>query len=90
MDRAEIFDTVKDLIADITDMEDITEASSLYDELGIDSVDLAELIFACEEEFDIEAPSDKKKREAIIADIKALETVGDIVDYVLKCLEETV
>ena len=80
MDRTAVFETVRDLIADITDVEEITEDSSLYDELAIDSVDLAELVFACEEEFG----DDKEARAAMMAEVKSLETVGDIVDYIVK------
>ncbi len=87
MDRTAVFETVRDLIADITDVEDIKEESSLYDELAIDSVDLAELIFACEEEFDITMPEDKDARAAMMAEVKALDTVGDVVDYILKYLD---
>ena len=84
MDRTAVFETVRDLIADITDVEEITEDSSLYDELAIDSVDLAELVFACEEEFGVSMPVDKEARAAMMAEVKSLETVGDIVDYIVK------
>ena len=84
MDRTAVFEPVRDLIADITDVEEITEDSSLYDELAIDSVDLAELVFACEEEFGVSMPDDKEARAAMMAEVKSLETVGDIVDYIVK------
>ena len=84
MDRTAVFETVRDLIADITDVEEITEDSSLYDELAIDSVDLAELVFACGEEFGVSMPDDKEARAAMMAEVKSLETVGDIVDYIVK------
>ena len=84
MDRTAVFETVRDLIADITDVEEITEDSSLYDELAIDSVDLAELVFACAEEFGVSMPDDKEARAAMMAEVKSLETVGDIVDYMGK------
>lgn len=88
MDRTSIFDTIKDLVTDITDVEDITEQSQLYDDLSIDSVDLAELIFACEEEFDIVIPKEKAARDAMMAEVGALESVGDVVDYIVKCAGE--
>ena len=84
MDRTAVFETVRDLIADITDVEEITEDSSLYDELAIDSVDLAELVFACEEELGVSMPDDKEAHAAMMAEVKSLETVGDIVDYIVK------
>lgn len=87
MDRNSVFEVIKDLIIDITDEENIAEDTSLFDDLGIDSVDLAELVLASEEEFDLTLPADKDERMALMDEVKALETVGDMVDYILKFKE---
>ena len=48
--------------------DNVTESSSFKEDLGIDSLDLFELVMAMEEEFDIEIPSD---------DLENMSTVGD-------------
>ena len=87
MDRNSVFEIIKDLIVDITDEDDINEGTSLFDDLGIDSVDLAELVLASEEEFDLTLPADKDARVALMEEVKSLETVGDMVDYIVKFKE---
>ncbi len=51
---------------------EITEKSSFKEDLGIDSLDLFELIMAFEEEYGIEIPAEE------LEDIK---TVGDMIEY---------
>ena len=87
MDRESVFETIKDLIIDITDEEDISESTSLFDDLGIDSVDMAELGLASEEEFDLTLPADKDARVGLMEEVKALETVSDLVDYIIRFKE---
>ena len=87
MDRNSVFEIIKDLIVDITDEDDINEGTSLFDDLGIDSVDLAELVLASEEEIDLTLPADKDARVALMEEVKSLETVGDMVDYIVKFKE---
>ena len=53
--------------------ENVTESSSFKEDLGIDSLDLFELVMAMEEEFDIEIPSD---------DLENMSTVGDVIEYI--------
>lgn len=72
----DIFEKVKDLIADQLDVEDkesITEASSIADDLGADSLDVVDLIMALEDEFSVEIPEDQAEN---------IKTVGDIVKYI--------
>lgn len=73
-----VFDAVKDLISEQLGVEadDITEASNIQDDLGVDSLDAVDLIMALEDEFDIEIPEDQ---------VKNIKTVGDIV----KLIEDT-
>ena len=51
---------------------EITEGSSVKDDLGADSLDLFELVMAFEEEYGVEIPSE---------DLEKITTVGDIVEY---------
>ncbi len=70
-----IFDTVKKLIADqlSVDENEITETSSIQDDLGADSLDVVDLVMALEDEFNIEIPEDQ---------VENIKTVGDIVKYI--------
>lgn len=52
------------------DQEEVTMEKSFTD-LGIDSLDLVELVMQLEEEFDI-----------TIDEAESLETVGDVVNYI--------
>ncbi len=54
------------------DVADITEKSSFKDDLGIDSLDLFELIMAFEEEYGIEIPAEE---------LEEIKTVGDMMAY---------
>ncbi len=55
------------------DAEKITENASFKEDLGVDSLDLFELVMALEEEFDMEIPSE---------DLEELSTVGDVAAYI--------
>ena len=74
-----VFDKVKKIIVDQLDVEEdkVTEAASITDDLGADSLDVVDLVMSFEEEFDIEIPDDQ---------VEKIKTVGDIV----KCIEEKV
>lgn len=72
----DIFEKVKDLIADqldVADKESITEASSITDDLGADSLDVVDLVMALEDEFSVEIPEDE---------VENIKTVGDIIKYI--------
>ena len=56
---------------------DITRDAELVNDLGINSLELADLVLICEEEFDIEIDDE---------DLRKFITVGDVVDY-LEALE---
>lgn len=70
-----VFDKVKELIAEQLDVkaDDITEASSIQDDLGADSLDVVDLVMALEDEFDVEIPEDQ---------VENIKTVGDIVKFI--------
>lgn len=59
------------------DRADITMDAELSNDLGINSIELADLVMICEEKFDINIDDD---------DIRKFTTVGDVVAY-LETLE---
>lgn len=70
-----IFEKVKKLISEQLDVEEstITEASSITDDLGADSLDVVDLVMSIEDEFGVEIPEDQ---------VENIKTVGDIVKYI--------
>lgn len=54
------------------DRDDITMDAELANDLGINSIELADLVMLCEEKFEIEFDDD---------DIRRFTTVGDVVTY---------
>jgi len=55
------------------DEDQIVPEASFIDDLGADSLDIGELIMACEEEFDMEIPDE---------DAEKIKTVQDVLDYI--------
>ena len=76
MSNEEIFQTMKDLVAEQFAMEpeEVTMETSFEEDLGADSVDVVELVMAIEEEFELGVTQEE--------DLKALKTVGDAMNYV--------
>lgn len=58
---SETFDKVADIIADTSelDRETITPDSNTVDDLGIDSLDFLDIVFAIDKEFGIKVPLEK-------------------------------
>ena len=54
------------------DADEITMDAELIKDLGINSIELADLVMLCEEKFDIEIDDE---------DIHKFVTVGDVVNY---------
>ena len=52
--------------------EDITMEAELAGDLGINSLELADLVYLCEEKFNVEIGDD---------DLHTFKTVGDVVRY---------
>lgn len=69
-----MFDKVKQLLVDELQIDEsqITLDAELSKDLGINSIELAELVMTCEEQFGIEIPEDEANE---------FLTVGDVVDY---------
>ena len=59
---------------------DIKPEAELVNDLGINSLELADLVLLCEERFGIEISDD---------DVREFLTVGDVADYLEKATEET-
>ena len=76
MSNEEIFQTMKDLVAEQFAMEpeEVTMETSFEEDLGADSVDQVELVMAMEEEFEIGQTQEE--------DLSGLKTVGDAVNYI--------
>lgn len=70
-----MFEKIKELLCGefSLDPESITLESSLKNDLGINSIELADFVLSCEDEFGISI-SDK--------DIRKFITVGDVVNYI--------
>lgn len=66
---------VRELLADQLNkpIEKITENTRFIEDLGVDSLDMIEMLMALEEEFDISVPNDK---------VEKLKTVKDIVGFI--------
>ncbi|MBQ8640903.1 MAG: acyl carrier protein [Clostridia bacterium] len=69
-----MFDKVKALLVEELSInpDDITPAAELVNDLGINSLELADLVLLCEEKFDIEIGDDV---------VHKFITVGDVADY---------
>ncbi len=69
-----MFDRVKEILVNDLHVEaaEITPESELINDLGINSLELADLICACEEEFDLEIADD---------DLREFITVADVVKF---------
>jgi len=74
VDKAEITQKVTDIVADQLDVskDQITPETSFVDDLGADSLDIAELVMEFEDEFDLNIPDDQQ----------GIKTIGDAVNYV--------
>ena len=59
-------------VADV-DTDKVQLDKSFVDDLDVDSLSMVEIIYACEEQFDISIPDD---------DAKTLKTVGAAVSYI--------
>lgn len=74
---SKVIDIIKEQL-NIDDVE-ITEETSFKDDLGVDSLDLLELVMAFEEEYNIELDPEE---------LEGISTVGDIVEFIKKYTEQ--
>ncbi len=76
-----MFEKIKNILIDDLQVpeEDITMDSELIADLGINSLELADLILMCEEKFNIEIKDE---------DIHKFISVGDVVNYLSEMCDE--
>ncbi|MBO5295407.1 MAG: acyl carrier protein [Clostridia bacterium] len=69
-----MFETLKNLLVEELqlDPDEITLEAELANDLGINSIELADLVMMCEEKFNIEIQDD---------DIHNFVTIGDVVSF---------
>ena len=86
LDRSQVFQLIRDRLADILEIEPsaIAEGSSFSDDLDADSLALIELVEALEEELGERSVGFRIDDE----DLEDLKTVRDAVDYVVGRLGE--
>ncbi|HBV23261.1 MULTISPECIES: acyl carrier protein [Jeotgalicoccus] len=74
-------DKIKDIIVDKLgiDEEKVTPEASFKDDLGADSLDIAELVMELEDEFDMEIPDEEAEK---------INTVGDALNFIDKIEKE--
>ena len=74
--RDEIKEKVIDIVVEQLQIsrDQVTEEASLVDDLGADSLDVAEVIMELEDEFDISIPDDEE----------APKSIGESIDYIAK------
>ena len=72
-----MFETLKKLLVEELqlDPDEITPEAELANDLGINSIELADLVMMCEERFNIEIQDD---------DIHNFVTIGDVVSFLEK------
>lgn len=75
MTKEEVFNKIKDIIVDQLDVDadKVKENTNFKNDLDLDSLDIFEVIAKIEDLYDIEIDTDE-----------GMETVGELVDYVLK------
>ncbi len=69
-----MFERVKELLVEELSVnpDDVTPAAELINDLGINSLELADLVLLCEERFDITIEDDE---------VQNFVTVGDVVEF---------
>lgn len=75
-----MYEKIKELLVEelSVNADDITPEAELVGDLGINSLELADLVLLCEEKFDIEIGDDV---------IRKFITVGDVADYLSEVAE---
>ncbi len=72
-----MFEKVKDLLVDELSVnpDDVTPTAELINDLGINSLELADLVLLCEERFDITIEDEE---------VQNFVTVGDVAEFLAK------
>jgi len=76
-----MLDRIIDIIREQLNIDDveITEETSFKDDLGVDSLDLLELVMAFEEEYGMELDPEE---------LEGIQTVGDVMDFIKKYTDQ--
>lgn len=76
MEREQVLEEVKGIIVDVLEVDGdaLKESTNLVSDLDAESLDLVDLVVAFEEKY---------KVKILDKDIKNLQTVKDIVDYIM-------
>ncbi len=77
-----MYEKIKALLVDELQIneDDITPSAELVNDLGINSLELADLVLLCEEKFNIEISD---------SEISKFVTVGDVADYLAEVTGES-
>ena len=69
-----MLEKIKEIAADSlgADVSTMTAETSFKEDLGVDSLDLFEMVMALEEEFEVEIPTE---------DLENIKTIGDVECY---------
>ena len=69
-----MFEKIREMIAENLniDMDTITEGASFKEDLGVDSLDLFEMVMSLEDTCGVEIPTE---------DLETMVTVGDVAEY---------
>ena len=79
MTKEEVFETVKNVVVEELDVDEdqVTLEAKIKDDLEADSLDVFEIMNELEDKFDIQLDVEE-----------GIETIGDVVDFVKKQLDE--
>ena len=69
-----MLEKIREILSEQLDLdpEEVVPSASFKDDLGVDSLDLFELVISLEQEYGFEIPAE---------DLAGLQTVGDVIDY---------
>ena len=78
MEKIEIFDKLKEIVAsvkdiDVKELDFLTEDSTIKEDLGLNSIGVLYVVVAIEKQFDVDMRD---------ADVNNFVKVGDVVDFV--------
>ena len=78
MTKEEVFETVKNVVVELdVDEDQVTLDAKIKDDLEADSLDVFEIMNELDDKFDIQLDVEE-----------GIETIGDVVDFVKKQLDE--
>lgn len=72
MNENEVKEKLKEVIKDLLCVDDIKEEDSLIKDLGMDSIDIVELVMHIEEEFDVGLLESEMEKVKTIRDVEKL------------------